>query len=311
MVGLRFSKKKITAFVLLLGIVRWYNLALIAASQYLLFGLTFAENGMKGVVYDWKLHFIVAASIFSVAAAFIINAFYDVDKDLVNKPKQVLLGKYLKEGTLLNLYVFLNVLAVVFAVLASVKVLLFFMVYALFCWFHSHKLQKLPMLRELSATLLTMIPLWAIWFHYGHWHWGMFYYMGSLSVLVFTREVLKDIAGHKGNLIFGYQTMVVAAGEKRVRWALAAVNAAFFFGYVFLNLIQSVKPVLKHWNPDYYFIVSGVSLFTSFWVSLVMMGSKTERTQQVLDSFLKLGIVFHLLSIVIKLVLPKISWELV
>jgi len=80
----------------------------------------------------------VVASVFSVAAAFIINAFYDVDKDLVNKPKQVLMGKLLKEGSLLNLYVALNFLAVAFAMMASLRVMVFFVGYTVFWWFHSH-----------------------------------------------------------------------------------------------------------------------------------------------------------------------------
>jgi hypothetical protein len=81
MFGVR--KKHITGFLLLLGVVRWYNLALIAASQYLLFWLAFSNHEFSRVLYDFKLHCIVAASVFSVAAAFIINAFYDVDKEFV------------------------------------------------------------------------------------------------------------------------------------------------------------------------------------------------------------------------------------
>lgn len=296
MLGIR--KKHITRFLLLLGIVRWYNLALIAASQYLLFWLTFSQHELWRVFYDVKLHCIVAASIFSVAAAFIINAFYDVDKDLVNKPKQVVIGKLLGESSLLNLYVVLNLLAVAFAMMASVKVMVFFLCYTVFCWFHSHKLQKLPVVREVSASLLTMIPLLAIWFHFGHWHWGMFYYMGSLAILLFTREVVKDMAGHKGNLIFGYQTVVVAAGIRRARWGLVAMNTGFFVMYWALNWIQMVDPVLPNWHPDYYLIISGVSLFTAFWVSWAMFFIRDDSKIVVMDAFLKLGVVIHLLSIV-------------
>jgi 4-hydroxybenzoate polyprenyltransferase len=245
-------------------------LALIAASQYLLFWLTFSDHQLSKVFYDVKLHCIVAASLFSVAAAFIINAFYDVDKDLVNKPKQVVIGKLLGESSLLNLYVVLNFFAVGFAMMASIRVMVFFVCYTVFCWFHSHKLQKMPVIREISASLLTMIPLIAIWFHFGHWHWGMFYYIGSLAILLFTREVVKDMAGHKGNLIFGYQTVVVVAGVKTARWGLVAMNTGFFVMYWALNWIQMVDPVLPNWHPDYYLIISGVSLFTAFWVSWAM-----------------------------------------
>ena len=296
MLGIR--KKHITRFLLLLGIVRWYNLALIAASQYLLFWLTFSDHQLSRVFYDVKLHCIVTASLFSVAAAFIINAFYDVDKDLVNKPKQVVIGKLLGESSLLNLYVVLNFFAVSFAMMASIQVMVFFVCYTAFCWFHSHKLQKMPVIREISASLLTMIPLLAIWFHFGHWHWGMFYYMGSLGILLFTREVVKDMAGHKGNLIFGYQTVVVVAGVKTARWGLVAMNTGFFVMYWALNWIQMVYPVLPNWHPDYYLGISGVSLFTAFWVSWSIFFIRDDSKIVVMDVFLKLGVVIHLLSIV-------------
>jgi 4-hydroxybenzoate polyprenyltransferase len=273
-------------------------LALIAASQYLLFWLTFSDHQLSRVFYDVKLHCIVAASLFSVAAAFIINSFYDVDKDLVNKPKQVVIGKLLGESSLLNLYVVLNFFAVGFAMMASIRVMVFFVCYTAFCWFHSHKLQKMPVIREISASLLTMIPLIAIWFHFGHWHWGMFYYIGSLAILLFTREVVKDMAGHKGNLIFGYQTVVVVAGVKTTRWGLVALNTGFFVMYWVLNWIQMVDPVFPNWHPDYYLIISGVSLFTAFWVSWSIFFIRDDSKIVVMDVFLKLGIVIHLLSIV-------------
>jgi 4-hydroxybenzoate polyprenyltransferase len=253
---------------------------------------------LSRVFYDVKLHCIVAASLFSVAAAFIINAFYDVDKDLVNKPKQVVIGKLLGESSLLNLYVVLNFFAVGFAMMASIQVMVFFVCYTAFCWFHSHKLQKMPVIREISASLLTMIPLLAIWFHFGHWHWGMFYYMGSLGILLFTREVVKDMAGHKGNLIFGYQTVVVVAGVKTARWGLVAMNTGFFVMYWALNWIQMVDPVLPNWHPDYYLVISGVSLFTAFWVSWSIFFIRDDSKILVMDTFLKLGVVIHLLSIV-------------
>ena len=90
-----------------MGAVRWYNLALIVVSQYLIFWLTFSEvsrSGLVGLMRDAHLHIIVAASLCTVAGAFIINAFYDQGKDLVNVPKTVIMGKLLGETPLLNLY---------------------------------------------------------------------------------------------------------------------------------------------------------------------------------------------------------------
>jgi len=113
---LKRRQKYLLKFILLLGAIRWYNLALIAISQYLIYWLTFSEQGFSGVLYDVDLHLIVLSSLCTVAGAFIINAFYDQSKDLVNVPKTVIFGRLLGETRLLNLYFVLNSLALFFAI---------------------------------------------------------------------------------------------------------------------------------------------------------------------------------------------------
>ncbi|MSP57999.1 MAG: hypothetical protein EXR17_03965 [Flavobacteriaceae bacterium] len=297
-------KKFLLRLLLFLGIVRWYNLLLIVLSQYLLWWLAFSTNGIRGLFYDGKLHCIVFASLFSVSAAFIINAFYDVNKDLVNKPKSVIIGRYLGERKLLNAYVFLNVLAMVFAFFASIKCMLFFGSYTIFCWLYSHKLQKLPLIREVSATLIALFPLLAIWFHFDHWHWGMFYYMGSLLILLFTREIIKDITGHKGNLVFGYQTLLVAYGFNRSRLGLAVFNTGIFLAFSLLYFLQKSQPILPSWHPDYYYFMSGITLGVCFLVSWALFLFSNIRSANKLDAVLKFAIVLHLLSIIIKVNIP-------
>ncbi len=299
-----WRKNFFLSVVFFLGIVRWYNLLLIVASQYLLWWLTFSDSGIRGLLFDEKLHYIVFASLFSVSAAFIINAFYDVNKDLVNKPKSVIIGRYLGEQNLLNTYVFLNSIALLFAFLVSIKCMVFFGIYSVFCWLYSHKLQKLPLIREVSATLIAMIPLLAIWFHFGHWHWGMFYYMGSLLILLFTREIIKDITGHKGNLIFGYQTLLVAHGFNRSRWGLALFNTGIFFPFLGLYILQKSQPILPHWHPDYYYFISGITLGVCFMVSWALFLFNKIQSANKLDIVLKFGIVLHLLSIIVKVNIP-------
>ncbi len=302
-------QKYLLKFILLLGAIRWYNLALIAISQYLIYWLTFSEQGLSGVLYDVKLHLIVLSSICTVAAAFIINAFYDQSKDLVNVPKTVIFGRLLGETRLLNLYFVLNSLAMFFAMMVSLKALAFFFIYALFCWFYSHKLQKRPIVREVSGTILTLVPLFSVWMHHGNWHWGMFYYMGSLSVLLFTRSVLKDLMGHKGNLVFGYQTVVVVTGVKWAKRGLMLLNLGVILLYSLLFVVQKVKPILPDWNPNYYLSISGITLGMSTWVSIAIWMAKDQKVWKILDLFLKIAVVIHLLSIVVKVNSPNaIHW---
>ncbi|MBL7813171.1 MAG: UbiA family prenyltransferase [Bacteroidetes bacterium] len=280
--------------ILLLRVVRWYNLGLLVLSQYLLARFVFQSHlDILDFLLHPKLHLLIFATSFAVAGAFIINSFYDVDKDLVNHSRQVVFNRLLGQDFLLNVYAGLNVISLFLALLASTKVFVFCAVLIFLFWFYSHKLQKMPLLREVSASLLATAPLFAVWLHYATYHFGVLLYMGSLLVLGFTREVVKDLEGNKGNIIFGYTTVVVAAGSVFTRRWLVAINLLLTSAWLvgFLTFIPRL---------EYFSAVSGFSIITSLLVSFIcLFPSETERSAvySIADTLLKVAIVIHLLSL--------------
>ena len=114
--------------IALLSIVRWYNILLTVFAEYLsAYVLMRADsNTFSLLLGDWKLHAIVVSSIFSIAGGFIINNFYDYEKDLINRPDSTLFNKSISKKTTLNFYIAFNVIAVLIACLASLKIGLFF-----------------------------------------------------------------------------------------------------------------------------------------------------------------------------------------
>lgn len=279
-------------FLLFLRIVRWYNIGLIVLSQYLIAIMIFIPNhNFNLLLLDYKLHFLIFGTACAVAAGFIINSFYDLGKDLINKPKSVVFSKLLGKERLLNYYVVLNAIALLLMMLGSAKIFLYggFMVFMF--WFYSHKIQKMPLWREITVSLLAVAPLFAIWLHYATMHYGMILYLGSLTIVGFTRELVKDLEGHKGNIIFGYTTVVVAAGTSFTKKWLFTINfllnLLFIFGYsVFVKKL------------DYFSFISGFSLFTALIISLVLLFKKNDNFNFVADNLLKMTIVVHLLSLI-------------
>lgn len=241
-------------FLYFLGVVRWYNIGLILLAQYAtaayiqLVYKTYPTkmDALWAYLADYTLHWMALATIFTVAAAFIINFFYDVDKDLVNKPNMALMGRAVGTKHLANIYILFNTLGLLFAFIASNKIFIFFIFYQIGCFFYSHKFQKLPIVRELTSGLLTMSPMLAVWLHFGIPSWELLYYFSALLLILFTKDVLKALSGHRGNLIFGYQTVAVAAGKRTTELGLTALNLVLqliFWGSLFfinptkLNLI--------------------------------------------------------------------------
>jgi 4-hydroxybenzoate polyprenyltransferase len=88
--------------------------------QYFLALFVFGpEYSFQQIVFDKKLHLMVLSTIFTLAGAFVINAFYDSDKDLVNRPKSALVGRAIGSTFLANSYIVFNLLALFIAFFAN------------------------------------------------------------------------------------------------------------------------------------------------------------------------------------------------
>ena len=69
---------------------------------------------------------IVLATALSVAAGYIINAFFDQEKDLINRPEKTLLERHISAKTKLGVYFSCSILALLAASYVSFRAVLFF-----------------------------------------------------------------------------------------------------------------------------------------------------------------------------------------
>ena len=111
-------KNKLLLFKLLslFSVVRGYNILVITFAQYLtsIFILS-PDLPLKEVVLDINLFLIVTASALVIASGYIINNFYDAEKDLINKPTKSMLDRLVSQRFKLTTYFILNFLSVLAA----------------------------------------------------------------------------------------------------------------------------------------------------------------------------------------------------
>ena len=111
----------------LFSVIRIYNIFLLIVAQYLTAIFVFSPHRKKlQAIFDVSLLYIVLASVCIIAAGYIINNFYDLKMDRINKPVKYGLDSYVKESTKLFLYFTLNFIGFFFALLVSWWVVLFF-----------------------------------------------------------------------------------------------------------------------------------------------------------------------------------------
>src|ERR1700753_1094723 len=84
-------------------LIRWPNLVFIALTQFLFrfFILRFVYNtrwfDFSSVHLSSPLFYmLVTASVFIAAAGYIINDYFDVNIDLINKPDKLVIDRYIK-----------------------------------------------------------------------------------------------------------------------------------------------------------------------------------------------------------------------
>lgn len=223
----------------LLSMVRWYNIFFIALAQYLavVFVLTNPDIWWK-TLKNIDLHFIVFASLFSISAGYLINCFYDAEKDLINRPQRTVHEKIMRQSTALRLYFLFNTIAVLMALSASLNVFIFFSAYIFALWFYSHKLKRITFLGNISAAILTIFPFFAIFIYYNLDSLVIFTYVSFVLLLIFLREILKDIISLKGDLVTGYNTIPATIGIGKTK-ALMLIFG--FLGFIPVSLVYYAR----------------------------------------------------------------------
>ena len=134
-----FYKSFLLSFFGVFASTRGYTILVLVAAQYLSARYILApQKTWITHLTDLNLFLLVLASSFAIAGGYIINNFYDAEKDRINRPQQYLLHQLLPPDRQLSFYAFFNLGCLGFAFLVSYKAVLFFFTYIIAIWFYSH-----------------------------------------------------------------------------------------------------------------------------------------------------------------------------
>lgn len=210
----RKSKLLIMKIVSLFSVIRGYNIPIITLAQYLsaLFILAPEKNPIH-VILDINLFLILIATALTIASGYIINSFYDSKKDLINRPNKTTLDRLVSQKTKLNVYFTLNFVVALFAIFVSWRAFLYFSVYIFLIWFYSHKVKKFVIIGNLMATLMAILPFFALLLYYKNFYEVIICHATFLFLLLLIREMIKDLENIKGDLANDYKTIPILYGE--------------------------------------------------------------------------------------------------
>lgn len=250
--------KTIIGFIRL---VRPINLFIIAFTMYamrwgvLLTMVKTADEGASLLCPEWKFALATAVMVLLAAAGNIINDYFDLRVDRINKPHRVVVGKTVKRRVAMAAHHFCNALATLIGLYLaftydSILMALLPIFMGGMLWFYSLQFKKQAWIGNFVVALMVgIVPIWAGLFEINDqyhmlqvsgknaplflnnaWSW-----IGAYALFAFwltlLREALKDLEDLKGDKKVGFRTLPIVWG---VLGAKRYLHFLFLFFFVLL-----------------------------------------------------------------------------
>jgi len=236
--------------------IRLPNLLFIALTQVLFLFCIYRPLYEGNVPADDTRHFIllVFASLFIAAAGYIINDYFDINIDEVNKPERMVVDKFISRRWAIAWHFVLSAAGILLTMLALPILAKWYLILAnILCvvilWFYSTTFKRKLLIGNVAISVLTAWTILLIFFSkvsvtdaFGPNHPGQpkffrfaFLYAGFAFILSLIREAIKDIEDMPGDARYGCRTMPIVWG----------VNAAKVYIAVWMIILIAILVVIQ------------------------------------------------------------------
>jgi 4-hydroxybenzoate polyprenyltransferase len=225
----KYSYFSIRAF---LRIIRWHNLTIIALTQL----MTAFFLIKSGYTTDQKLShyfiFLVISTVLVAAAGYVINDYYDIKIDEINRPSRVIVGRQIRRRIAIFLHVMLNLTALGFALAISLKVAILIFIIIFWLWLYSNLLKRLPFYGNITIAALSSGSILLVGAFFNDFNFFILAYSFLGFIVSLIREIIKDTYAMRGDINYGCRTLPIIWGIRKVK------NFVFLLmGILFLSLL--------------------------------------------------------------------------
>ncbi len=202
---------------------------------------------------------LVFSTVLIAAAGNMINDYFDIKADRINKPDRLIVSKYIKKRWVIILHWSFNALAFLIGVYLSYqyKTLIYAFVHLVsinMLWFYSTYFKKKLLLGNgMIGLLTTLVPLLSVWFfsvlnesqlthspfHEETWshvmHYNFIYLLAICAgIQNFGREIVKDAEDVEGDKLIQVKSLAMKFGGRiAVLIALCLIQLSSILGILF------------------------------------------------------------------------------
>jgi 4-hydroxybenzoate polyprenyltransferase len=282
--------KKTNEINLFLRLVRFPNLLIVVTAQYL--AAIFLIGPPSEWLYylaDLKLFLISISTVLIASAGYIINDYYDVKIDTINKPERIVVGKFMSRRTAMKFHSVLNILGIGFGFCVNWKVGGITLIISFLLWLYSVSFKKLPFIGNFLVALLTAGSLLLLIFYYNKNDLLIIIYALFAFFISLVREIIKDIEDMKGDIVFGCKTLPIIFGLRKTKSFLFLI--ILFFVISLIGLGNRIKPSILVYFIPFVFI-------PLIWLSLKLLRADSVKDFRHLSLLCKMIMLSGILSMI-------------
>ncbi len=222
-------------FAAFFRLIRWPNLVFIIITQLLFYYCIYVPMPAQHPGQNDFMLFclLILASVLIAAAGYIINDYFDMQIDAINKPGKVIIDKYIKRRWAILMHWAFSSIGLLLSIFISYKtgvwlIAIFNFLSVNLLWFYSTTLKKKLLWGNISVSVLTAWVILIVYFFVGanflnKWETVSAFnerrlfkftvlYAGFAFIMTLIREVIKDTEDMEGDRKYNCNTMPIAWG---------------------------------------------------------------------------------------------------
>lgn len=229
-----------------LRLTRIQNLLIIGLTQYMTaIFLVGPSSAWWQYLSSPKLFLLSTSTILIAAAGYIINDYYDVKIDYINKPERVIVGRVIKRRVVMIAHTVFNFMGIAIGFYLMPQLGLVNFLAAFWLWLYSNQLKRLPFIGNLSVAFLTGLSICVVAIYYRENELLVYTYALFAFAITLVREIIKDMEDVKGDAAFGCKTLPIILGIRNTKVLLYMIIALFVSLLVYMAA-EVDKLVLKN-----------------------------------------------------------------
>jgi 4-hydroxybenzoate polyprenyltransferase len=265
-----------------LNLIRYKNLIIIVLLQFLLrYGLLIPilnHYGVSPELSHVRFGLLVLATVLLAASGYVINNYFDVSIDRINKPENVVVGREVPRRAALLLHVIFTITGVFIGLFLAYitrkeNYALMFIVIPGLLWYYSTTLKKQMLIGNLTIALLTaLVPFMVVSIEFATlarvhgsdilhseacstaWFWtaGVAFFAFINTIM---RELIKDMEDVEGDREAGCHTLPVEMGLDYSRTVVVILSIASIVAlWLILLFVPQLRTSYLTWGYFFLFL---------------------------------------------------------